>query len=175
MIGLARGEVKIEPYKSEWVENFENEKKVIKEKVGKHIKDIQHVGSTSIVGLDSKPIIDIAIGVESLDDGLLCIEGLSELGYEYLKDAGIPGRHFFAKGVGASRTHYLHIEVIDGQLWKNHILFRNYLRVHPKESEEYAKLKYQLAEKYGADRIKYTLSKGDFIKEIILKAEIENH
>lgn len=173
MVSLARGKVKIEPYRSEWVKNFEDEKQLIKAKIEKHIKDVQHIGSTSIVGLDSKPIIDIAIGVESLEDGRLCIEGLSELGYVYMNDAGVPGRHFFAKGVDECRTHYLHIEVIGGQLWKSHILFRDYLREHPEETEKYAKLKYQLAVEHESDRIKYTLGKEPFIKAIILKAEIE--
>ena len=45
---------------------YENEAKIIKEILGENCIAIHHIGSTSIVGLDAKPIIDIMPVVESL-------------------------------------------------------------------------------------------------------------
>lgn len=174
MIGLKSGFVKLYPYDIEWQSVFDIEKALLMEKIGEHVLDIQHVGSTSIPGLEAKPIIDIAIGVASLEIGLNCIEPLSKIGYEYKNDAGIPGRHFFAKGDKEKRTHYLHIEVINGQLWNNHILFRDYLRKHNDYGEEYAKLKRILASRYENDRDAYTIGKDEFIRNVIHLAENEH-
>jgi GrpB-like predicted nucleotidyltransferase (UPF0157 family) len=77
MIGLKRGTVKLVPYTYKWKEEYEKEEKLLYSVMGKYILDIQHVGSTSIEGLDAKPIIDIAVAVESLDK-VECFKDLLE-------------------------------------------------------------------------------------------------
>ena len=61
MIGFKKGIVKLEPYNVEWGKIYKKEAELLLNTIGKHVLDIQHVGSTSISGLDSKPVIDIAI------------------------------------------------------------------------------------------------------------------
>ena len=173
MIGLPSGKVKIVPYSELWKKAFEDEEKILWNVIGEWVIDIQHIGSTSIPGLASKPIIDIAAFVESLIIGEECIEPLEQVGYEYRHDAGVPGRHFFAKGSKDNRTHFLHIEEINGELWKNHILFRDYLRKHKEAVIEYEELKIKLAKKYENDRDTYTTEKDGFIKRILAMAEKE--
>ncbi|HEY5583232.1 MAG TPA: GrpB family protein [Ruminiclostridium sp.] len=173
MIGLKSGIVKLSSYDNEWQVLFNAEKELIKKQIGEFVLDIQHVGSTSIPGLESKPIIDIAVGVHPLDIGLQCIEPLVSVGYEYKNDAGIPGRHFFAKGSKENRTHYLHIEVINGELWKNHILFRDYILMHKAFITKYANLKRELASIYENGRDSYTKGKDAFIKEVLYLAQIQ--
>ncbi|WP_160680366.1 GrpB family protein [Clostridium sp. C8-1-8] len=68
MIGLARGIVKVVPYSFSWNGAYNNEENLLKYLLGEKAIDIQHIGSASIEGLDSKPIIDIALDVKSLDD-----------------------------------------------------------------------------------------------------------
>ena len=170
MLGLESGKVKLLPYTEAWARVYEIEEKLLRAVIGDIAIDIQHIGSTSIHGLEAKPIIDIAIAVPSLNEGEKCIEPLTKLGYEYKGDAGINGRHFFAKGTKEKRTHYLHIEEWEGELWKNHILFRDYLRKHKEFVIEYGKLKTELANKYKDDRDTYTASKDDFIKNVLEKA-----
>lgn len=67
------------------------------------------------------------------------------------------------------RTYYVHIEKINGKLWKDHILFRNYLRINKEVVKEYSELKEKLAKKYKNDRITYTIEKIPFIQRIIKK------
>lgn len=170
-IGLKSGTVKLLPYNKKWRVLFLKEKKLLKSALQNiDIVNIQHVGSTSIPKLKSKPIIDIAVGIKSLPHGKKCIKPLEKLGYEYKHDAGIKGRHFFAKGSPENRTHYIHIEKYNGKLWKNHIYFRDYLKKYSKARKEYQKLKKELAIKYANDRDSYTLEKNKFIEKIMKKA-----
>jgi GrpB-like predicted nucleotidyltransferase (UPF0157 family) len=173
MMGLPSGQVSIEDYTGEWVKVFEEERDRLVAAVGLLAVAIEHVGSTSIPGLCAKPVIDIAIGVTDLLTGKECIGPLSALGYEYKGDAGIPGRHFFAKGNPDDRTHYVHVEPLNGVLWRNHILFRDYLRCHLDEAVTYGKLKRALAEKFSEDRDAYALGKNDYIESIIKTASQE--
>ena len=173
MIGLPSGQVSIEDYTGEWLEAFEEERDRLVAAVGLLAIAIEHVGSTSVPGLCAKPVIDIAIGVTDLLTGKECIGPLSDIAYEYKGDAGIPGRHFFAKGNPENRTHYVHVEPLNGVLWRNHILFRDYLRCHPDEAATYGQLKRALAEKFIEDRDAYALGKNNYIETIIRIASQE--
>jgi GrpB-like predicted nucleotidyltransferase (UPF0157 family) len=58
---------------------------------------IEHYGSTAVLGLRSKPNIDLQIGVADINHGLLFIEPMAKLGYDYAGDQGIPEHHVFGK------------------------------------------------------------------------------
>lgn len=171
MLGLPKGVVKLEAYDPEWVSEYEKEKSIIQDYIGNYIIDIQHVGSTSIEGLISKPIIDIAVGVDTLEEGHMCINLLGQLGYEYKGYIGVSERLFFAKGDESNRTHHIHIEKIGSNNWYNHILFRDYLRLHEYVRDEYAELKKMLALEYTNNRETYTAKKVDFILDIVERAK----
>lgn len=70
---------------------------------------IHHVGSTAVPSLDAKPIIDILVGVESLDASQPAFGPLARLDYmyaPYLADE----MHWFCKPNPSRRTHHLHLE-----------------------------------------------------------------
>jgi len=173
MIGLSRGIVKLSPYTDQWKNEFNKEKELLNSTVGDYVLAIEHVGSTSIEGLDAKPIIDIAMGVKSLDTVNDFRELLESIGYNYRGDGGIEGRVLFAKGSGEFRTHHLHIEVLNSNIWENHIYFRDYLRLHSDYINEYSKLKNELALKFADDRSAYTKEKDKFISMVLEKAREE--
>ena len=66
-MGLAVGKVSLEPYNPKWTEDFLQEKIELQNIFGKETP-IEHVGSTSVPGLSAKPIIDIVVGLDSLDE-----------------------------------------------------------------------------------------------------------
>ena len=173
MIGLKRDTVGLSAFSKEWKSLFEDEKALISNKIGSLVSDIQHVGSTSVEGLISKPIIDIAIGVKSFDVVEEAAKLLLVIGYEHLGTFGIEGRHFFIKESGDIRTHHLHMVLYKGELWNNYIMFRDWLRENPKDRDQYAELKKTLAEKYKNNREKYTDEKSEFVRRILKKAENE--
>ena len=104
-LGLKRGELRLAPYRDEWPLLFESEKKIIEAAVGYHISDIQHVGSTAIVGMPAKPILDIAIAVENFEKARVCIDPLVGFGYTFRGENGIPRRHYFTKGRSNDPSH----------------------------------------------------------------------
>ena len=165
MIGLERDIVKLIPYNSNWERLFEDEKSSLQEVIGAYVLDIQHVGSTSIPGMIAKPIIDIAIAVQSFEDATVCIKPIEQLGYEYRGEFGIPRRHYFTKG--DPRTHHIHMNEISSRDWLDQITYRNYLIQHPGVAKEYAELKVKLAQSYPTNRQLYTESKAPFINHVL--------
>ncbi len=172
MIGLKQGKVMLKEYDPDWANEYLKEKENLEKIFSGFNVDIQHIGSTSVKGCAAKPIIDISIGVESLEYGKLLIEPLEKAGYEYRGEAGVPGRLFLKKQTGEVQSHFIHIEQIDSESYKNHILFRDYLNNHPEEVIKYSQLKRKLAEIHFNDRERYTEEKAQFIYNIIKKAEM---
>jgi GrpB-like predicted nucleotidyltransferase (UPF0157 family) len=156
------------PYDEAWPSLFLEERRRIERALGPLVERIEHVGSTAVSGLASKPIIDIMVGVRSLREADRCIEPLERLSYEYRGEAGASGRLFFRKG--DPRTHHLHVAQVGGEFWVDHVAFRDYLRTHPQTAEEYARLKHELADRFRADWAAYTEGKSDFILEVLRRA-----
>jgi GrpB-like predicted nucleotidyltransferase (UPF0157 family) len=140
----------------------------------RQILDIQHVGSTAIPGMIAKPIIDIQIAVDSLEDFKThAVVALNKLDYQYWDKNPDPKRMFFVKGMppfGEKRTHHVHIFEITSKLWNDKILFRDYLRTHPNITKQYENLKKNLASLYTYDREKYTDEKAQFINDVLVQA-----
>lgn len=172
-VGLKRGLLELVPYDLGWEDFFNNEKNKIREAVGQFILTIEHVGSTSLKDMCTKPIIDIAIGLEKYDDGFKCVEGLSKIGYLYSGEQGVPGRHYFRTDSDIVKCH-IHMYDISNKEYRNHILFRDYLRSHKEDAKEYASLKNDLIKQFGNNREKYTEAKAEFINNILKKVKESN-
>ncbi|MBD1941889.1 GrpB family protein, partial [Coleofasciculus sp. FACHB-712] len=99
--------IQVVDYDTNWPIQFEQEKLQILHALGNAVLDIHHIGSTSVPGLAAKPIIDILVGLEELPPSVDQITSVETLGYLYQGELGVPGRHFFRKGM--PRTHHLHL------------------------------------------------------------------
>jgi len=179
----------IADYDPAWVRRFEEERAMIVRACSRDaFVRVEHAGSTAVPGLAAKPIIDIMPGVRSLDAFAPNIERLAALGYEYvqryeqpipeLNDAGMPFRRYFRKDVDGERAFHLHVVQTDSAFWRDHLIFRNYLRTHPDDARAYADLKRELAGAYnrsmlaqGVDlNVGYTEFKSEFIGSVMAKA-----
>ncbi len=81
---MARASVILEEYDSSWPEKFEKEKEQLMSIIGPwNYGGLEHVGSTAVIGMVAKPIIDIMFGVKSLEDSKPAIEILVKSGYAY--------------------------------------------------------------------------------------------
>lgn len=62
-------------YQTEWPTQAQTEiSKILSVIPHSIVRDIAHIGSTSVVGCKAKPIIDIAIAVDNIADGLSAIQ-----------------------------------------------------------------------------------------------------
>ena len=175
IIGLKRGTVELFRYNPKWKQSFRREAKKIKKIFGKDALDIQHVGSTAIPGILAKPIVDIALIVQSLQKTKRRGKKLREIGYEIKKNDTKKGRLFFTKGPEEKRTHYLHVGEVGSGYAEDMILFRDYLRKHKGAARTYSLLKEKLVRKYAGIRGIYTAKKEKLIKEMIGKAKKSLH
>lgn len=170
MLGLDRKSVRLVPHRKEWKALFEREKKLLHAALGDYALAIEHIGSTAIAGIFAKPIIDILVGVGDLSEVEKYLSPLEQIGYEYRGEAGIAGRRYFRKGISAVSTHHLSIAETGGEIWRRHILFRDYLRANAEAAQRYDELKKNLATKFRDRREDYTNAKTGFVEEILAKA-----
>lgn len=168
--GLPYGKVVLMDYRPEWPGLFQLEAARLQTRLGPAILAIEHYGSTAIPGLSAKPVIDLLIGVQRLDDALDLVAAMEELGYDYSPDAGVPAHHIF--GLGADRTHLAHFVEFEGAAWRQCIAFRDALRASPETAEQYLVLKTDLARRYPDDRRAYTAGKAEFVASVIAKAAV---
>ena len=172
MIGLKRGTVKLCEHEKEWELEAENTMNRLKQILGDVIKDIQHVGSTSILSIKAKPIIDIALAVDDFEDVLSFEKKLKDAGFYYCPNAQASLRNQllfacgnFYQGTGDLQTHFIHVARTNSIDWIDYINFRDYLNSNLSVAKEYERLKISLASQAPIDngREKYLSGKHDFI------------
>ena len=128
--------------------------------------DIHHVGSTAVPGLDAKPIIDILVGVESLESSRACFEPLAPLDYVYAPYLA-EQMHWLCKPSPSARTHHLHLVPVGSRRYEEELAFRDLLRSDADAARQYAALKRTLAARYERDREAYTEAKGEFVRRTL--------
>lgn len=166
--------VVVSEYDPEWIEEYEQEKVKISHVLSDVLLRIEHIGSTSIPKLGSKPIIDMMVGVSDLQQvSEVYITGLKGIGYEYVFKPNFPERRFFRRGEWRAGTHHLHIYEYESENWINNILFRDYLKNDSSMMEEYYLLKKKLEQQHKHDRVAYTEGKSDFIGMVIEMAKMD--
>lgn len=167
----------VQDYNPEWIEIYEAEAQKIKGVLGDKITSIEHIGSTSIPGLASKPIIDMVITVPTWEDVQNLIEPLSKLGYlsgaAQINESSAGERWLLRKG--NPTEFHLSIAYSDrGSFLERQILFRDYLREHSEDRNAYGKLKKELIIKDPTGINTYIEDKTDFIMRILKKSGFQN-
>ncbi len=181
--------IKPEKYNPKWKFFFENEKEKLLNVLGSNGIRIEHIGSTSIPDICSKPVIDIMIGVQTekqLDNN---INKILTLGYTYVQkyEIFLPFRRYFFKlknhDVKIPRvigfddpdidkgTHedffHIHMVKIDSDFWIDQLIFRNYLRNNYKAKKEYENIKKSLAKMEWDSINEYAEAKSDCITKLL--------
>lgn len=181
MIGLKRGTVKLYKHKKEWEIEAQNTISRLKMILGDIIQDIQHVGSTSILSIKAKPIIDIAIAVDDFNDILAFEQELKGNGFHYRPNANLGKQLLFAsgsfyEGTGDLQTHFIHVTLTGSMDWINYINFRDYLNSTPSAAKEYENLKVSLSRQVPVEngREQYLKGKQSFIVYTLRKALVKS-
>lgn len=157
--------VEVTPYRQEWTSMFREEANHLRHIFGEHLVAIYHVGSTSVPGLEAKPIIDIMVVVKDIKLVDEHNQFMQEIGYEPMGENGIAERRYFQKG-GDRRTHHVHVYQIGSPHVERHLAFRDYLRTHPDVATEYSDLKRKLAQQFPFDIESYIQGKERLVEQI---------
>ena len=156
--------IRIVPYDPAWPARFDQERAALTAAIGDWaVGGVHHVGSTSVPGLEAKPIIDILVGVRDLEESRSCFDRVATLGYLYA-----PYRanemHWFCKPSPRRRTHHLHLVPRHSRRYREELAFRDHLRGNRDVAEAYGALKRELAQRFEHDREAYTAAKARFIQ-----------
>jgi GrpB-like predicted nucleotidyltransferase (UPF0157 family) len=167
------GSIVVSDYDRNWPILFEQESTRITQALGSFAVAIEHMGSTAVPGLPSKPIIDLLVGVPSLEEATeRCIEPIRSLGYTYMPEyaSWLPGELFFRKGPPGPWTHHVHLMEPSHPRWEALLVFRDYLRTHSEAAQAYADIKRALAASSQDDIAAYRTGKNGFVEETTAKA-----
>ena len=149
--------IRLEAYRADWLATFETERERIAEALRVPPNSVEHIGSTAVVGLTAKPIVDIMIG----SPGVPCPErwtaALANLGYEAMGEAGVPGRWYFRYRVPPFRN--AHVVELHGLHWSNNLALREYLRKSPDACRRYLEAKRQAVTMGATTLVAYSRAK----------------
>ena len=159
--------VELRAYDRIWSETYRYESNRLNLKLRGHVVAVEHIGSTAVPGLRSKPIVDIMVGVRAVG---LRIEVIAPLldEYESLGLAGVPGRLYFRK----RGKHAVNVHVVEylGKHWQDNILIREYLRAHPKEADRYGQFKDRILAEGSCTLIAYSRAKQAIMDQLLSDA-----
>jgi GrpB-like predicted nucleotidyltransferase (UPF0157 family) len=129
---------------------------------------IEPIGSTSVPGLLDKPIVDIMVGTEPHHKVEVVRAALADLGYEDMGEAGVPGRIYFRRRMGAD----FNIALVwrNGPIWVANIALRDHLRTSPEARREYAETKRQGFDSGTRSLLAYSDRKNEVLSRLIAQA-----
>jgi GrpB-like predicted nucleotidyltransferase (UPF0157 family) len=172
--------VEIVPYCESWPYEFQGIAVTLRHGLGDLALRIDHIGSTSVPGLDAKDVIDVQVTTATFDENLNA--AMSTIGYklnESIRRDHRPPRSvgleteweklMFNEPPGQRHTN-THVRILGRANQRYPLLFRDYLRTHPATADAYAELKRQLA-KGLADPQTYPDVKDPAVDLIYLAAE----
>lgn len=156
----------IAEYDPKWPEQFAAEERRVRRALGELALRIDHVGSTSVLGLAAKPVIDIQVTVAGPDEAEACRQLLVALGYTYTT-VPLP---YFHQPSDWPHTHHVHVREQGTAEERRMLAVRDWLREHESDRRAYEALKRRLAEdsyaKTPEGRFRYSEGKTDFIREL---------
>lgn len=153
-------------YDPNWINMFNELNQKLSRIFAGRFSRIEHVGSTSIPGMNAKPLIDALIVVDSMDNLAEQKKMMVEEGYEYRENYVAPNTILFYKTENGEKVENIHVCTSDNELFNQLILMRDYLREHPEKAKEYSDLKLQLKEKYPDSYEAYKDGKRGLLDEI---------
>lgn len=168
-LGLKKDEVRLVEYTPEWHEEFIRVQKELTEYTGLDENRIAHIGSTAIEGMSAKPILDIAVGVDDLNQvDKEFFKSFQRAGFLRLK-VERPGEIVLAKFTDDTyqeKTHFIHLVEFQKELWNKLIFFRDYLNAHEAARSEYLAIKMAYLKSSSTGISAYTDSKEAFVRDI---------
>jgi GrpB-like predicted nucleotidyltransferase (UPF0157 family) len=159
-------------YDPEWPRLFAREAARIRGALGDRAPMLEHVGSTSIPGIATKPRIDILLVVPDSSDEPAYVPALEAAGYRlHIREPDWYEHRVFK---GPDTDVNLHVFSPGCPEIERMLLFRDHLRSDGADRELYERTKRELARREWKYVQNYADAKGEVVKEIIARA-LERH
>ena len=166
-------EMIVVPYDNNWINLYEAEKEMLLNVFGDLILDIQHFGSTAIIGMSAKPIIDVMVVVNEIEFVDAYDEDMIAHGYSIRGENGIPRRRYFVrlKEDGENHASHIHIHEVGNPHITDELMFRDFLLIDKDSFIKYEKVKFEASEKFRFSPCEYVDAKYNCVMEIMEKAK----
>ncbi|KAH7151976.1 grpb/dephospho-CoA kinase [Dactylonectria estremocensis] len=161
----------VEPDAS-WPQAFNLIKARIESALGPVCLSVAHVGSTSVLGLPAKPVIDIDLVVRDVTDEASYADKLEAVGFQFLTREPTWHEHRFFCGYEPLSTN-LHVWGPECPETARHAIFTSWLRRNEADRELYARTKREMAKlsnEKGETVMEYNRRKEEVIREILKRA-----
>ena len=164
-------EVIVVPHDPAWSAKFSSEAFRLSRALGATAIAIHHIGSTSIAGIYAKPVVDILVEVQSIEDADASRDVIEHLGYEVMGEFGISGRRYYRKNTQhGAREFQVHAFATGSAHIYRHIALRDFMRAHGHFAAAYSDLKRHLARVHPNSIDDYMDGKDAFIKDMERRA-----
>lgn len=163
----------IQPYDARWPESFAEQSARLQACLSTWLSaPIEHIGSTAIPGMAAKPIIDMLALISSIESFNNALAPMSRIGWVRAPEPSDLQRRRWSLCFPSieHRTHHLHVVEYDSSEWPDWLLFRDYLRAHPRTADRYSDLKRSLAQADNTDRVRYRVGKAPLIEKLLDEA-----
>lgn len=158
--------ITLSAYQSDWPQQFEQIKTQIVAALADKLLDIVHVGSTAVLDLAAKPVIDIDLIVADPQDEASYVPILETLGYHLTIREPSWYQHRMLR-LDHPRVN-LHVFALNCPEHIRHVLFRDWLLDHEDDRQRYADIKQRAL--HGVDTIQtYNQNKQAVVRDIYEK------
>ena len=166
-LGLEYGTVSLTEARPEWGAIAGRLAERIRAALGGSALGVEHVGSTAVPGLATKPIVDLAVGMNEVCPEVVS-EPLARLGFIYRGDAREQGGLVFVlEDRPRHRVAHVHAVQYGGPQWERYIVFRDLLRGDASARAAYARTKTELARRFPNDRKAYQTAKDAIVRRLL--------
>ena len=140
--------IEVVEYDDAWPASFARVADAIRSALGDRVLELHHVGSTSVVGLPAKPVIDVDLVVADPADEPSYVPDLEAAGFVHTIREPWWHEHRLVKC--ADPVAYVHIFGPDCPEVVRHLMFQSWLREHPDDLTSYAEAKRAAAAEMNA-------------------------
>ena len=174
MLGLDNNEVILVEYDPNWEKIANSIINKLSYLLNDVILGIEHIGSTAIKKIKSKPIIDIVVGVNKLEDIFKYKIKLEKEGFIFGKSNRPNEEVLLVLNDNLGKTMCLiHVVIFKSDVWNRTVLFRDAVNDSEELRKIYSDKKEELFLKYKNNRKQYTKEKAEVIKFILEKINNE--
>jgi GrpB-like predicted nucleotidyltransferase (UPF0157 family) len=132
-------EIRVVEYDDQWPADFERVAARLRDALGDRVREVHHVGSTSVPGLPAKPVIDVDLVLADPADEPSYIPDLQAAGFVHTIREPWWHEHRLVKH--PDPLTYVHVFGPDCPEVVRHLMFRDWLVEHDDDRSRYAEAK----------------------------------
>ena len=175
-IGLDYGKVHLARTNDGWLLAGVRLRHQTAELLGAKALGVEQIGSSAVLGLLAKPIIDLAVGLGRGDEVDPVKSVLEGSGWLYRGDTGADGGHVFVlESRPWHRVAHLHVVEHGGEQWVRYLRLRDLLRNNAAARSRYEAAKVRLASEHPCDHRAYTKGKSPVVLSLLAESDGMDH